>query len=258
MARVYTKKEIRTELKKAIDKGASVYNLPMVNYGGVTSDTKNPYTEVISEFLLEHGIVSKDKISKIQSICRNESYRSESHKKLLNPCNNESYRKEENFVKSLFLYNPFEKILGKALDYQIPLKDHQTDNAGKIDLITHKENKLFLVEVKKLESKETLLRAITEIQTYYQICDTEKLLKDFGKEGCEIEKAILIFEGSRPANEYDEIEKRTYLKKVIDLLGVKIFVVKLRCTDLTDRIKGTSKNHIFSFRREKGAGEGYT
>lgn len=73
-------------------------------------------------------------------------------------------------------------VIGKIIDYQTPLKDIQTDKAGKIDLLAYNENEktLRILELKKLDSKETMLRCVLEAYTYLKIVDKAKLLKDFG------------------------------------------------------------------------------
>lgn len=103
----------------------------------------------------------------------------------------------------------------RVMDYQIPLKRVQSDRGvGKIDLVAknEQEKEVYLLELKKDSSTETLLRCILEIYTYWCQLDHEKFIKDFAEkletnQGLTIIPAILIFKGSLPYNEYEELNK---------------------------------------------------
>ena len=75
--------------------------------------------------------------------------------------------------------------LGEVIDYQVPLKSKQSDRAGKIDLMTFDESTgiLRLIELKAPKSKETLLRCVLEIYTYYKTVDMNELLRSYGLDG---------------------------------------------------------------------------
>ena len=107
-------------------------------------------------------------------------------------------------------------IIGKIIDYQTPLKNVQTDDAGKIDLLAYNKNTkiLRILELKKLDSDETMLRCVLEAYTYLKIVDRDKLLKDFELPKDTTVKAcpFVFFEGEQ----YKEIqEDRKYLKELM-------------------------------------------
>lgn len=91
-------------------------------------------------------------------------------------------RNEENLAKLLYL-NDFIPGLGNIIDYQVPLKGKQSDKIGKIDLVGYSEqNRRFsLIELKyhPVGSRETLLRCVLEIYTYYKFLDKERFKADF-------------------------------------------------------------------------------
>ena len=67
-------------------------------------------------------------------------------------------------------YKDNPSVFGKILDYQVPLKNKSTDKGlGKIDLISVKESSkpgtkiIYFLELKKDNSKETLLRCLLEV-----------------------------------------------------------------------------------------------
>ena len=120
----------------------------------------------------------------------------------------------------------FDKI-GKIIDYQTPLKNVQTDDAGKIDLLAYNKNTkiLRILELKKSDSDETMLRCVLEAYTYLKIVDRDKLLKDFGLPEDAIVKAcpFVFFEGEQ----YKEIqEDRKYLKELMKNLDIEPIYLK--------------------------------
>ena len=207
---------------------------------GKTKDTKEYYSEIISKFLTENKFIQNGELAGVKQKTREKSYYTKSHE---TPTINNSnpVRFEENFVKTLFIddsHNSFNTKFGLPIDYQTPLCDKRGDKLGKVDLLTYKEDtgELFMVEVKrKLDkdkgatSDETLLRCCLEIQTYYQIIDKEKLIKDFyavGKihsENPKVRKAVLIFEGTNPYKEYADLGNRPYLKQLVNDLDIEIW-----------------------------------
>jgi len=99
-----------------------------------------------------------------------------------------SNREEEKIAMKLFHSSQNQgkvfDIIGKIIDYQTPLKNVQTDDAGKIDLLAYNEKEnpktLRILELKKPDSEETMLRCVLEAYTYLKVVDKDKLLKDFG------------------------------------------------------------------------------
>jgi len=220
MAIKYSKNEILEMIENAKFDIRSFYKQDFVNYAGKTKDSKEYYTEIIAEWLLSHV----DLFNKIKLINREGSYRIESHDGKI--INQESNRAEEKIAMKLFDYSQnkgeiFDKI-GKIIDYQIPLKNIQTDDAGKIDLLAYNEDTdtLRILELKKSDSKETMLKCLLEVYTYLKIVNKVKLLKDFGLPKDTIVKAspLVFFEGMQ----YKEMqEDRKNLKKLMEKMEIE-------------------------------------
>ena len=141
----------------------------------------------------------------IKTIQRKSSYKY-AHAKT---AQNESNRGEELFVLDIFENKDkdyVKAVFGDLIDYQVPLKNKRTDNgAGKIDFIFEKDGALYLAEVKANYSTESALKAIVEVQTYYQIVDKEKLLSDFGKApNTPIKKVVVLFNNTKGAKQIKE------------------------------------------------------
>ena len=220
MAIKFSKNEILEMIENAKFDIRSFYKQDFVNYAGKTKDSKEYYTEIIAEWLLSHV----DLFNKIKLINREGSYRIESHHGKI--INQESNRAEEKIAMKLFDYSQnkgeiFDKI-GKIIDYQTPLKNIQTDDAGKIDLLAYNEDTdtLRILELKKSDSKETMLKCLLEVYTYLKIVNKVKLLKDFGLPKDTIVKAspLVFFEGMQ----YKEMqEDRKNLKKLMEKMEIE-------------------------------------
>ena len=220
MAIKFSKNEILEMIENAKFDIRSFYKQDFVNYAGKTKDSKEYYTEIIAEWLLSHV----DLFNKIKLINREGSYRIESHDEKI--INQESNRAEEKIAMKLFDYSQnkgeiFDKI-GKIIDYQTPLKNIQTDDAGKIDLLAYNEDTdtLRILELKKSDSKETMLKCLLEVYTYLKIVNKVELLKDFGLPKDTIVKAspLVFFEGMQ----YKEMqEDRKNLKKLMEKMEIE-------------------------------------
>lgn len=212
----------------------TLYKNNCVNWRGETTDSERLYSEVIAEKLLESCYLAA--LKNIEVVKRSESsYALDTHEYEINP---DSNREEENFAKELAKAHNEPECSDievkckcfRVMDYQIPLKGGQSDRGvGKIDLVAknEQEKEVYLLELKKDSSTETLLRCILEIYTYWCQLDHEKFIKDFAEtgklktnQGLTIIPAILIFKGSLPYNEYEELNegKRPELAKLIGAL----------------------------------------
>ena len=222
----YSKNEILEMIEKAKSDMKNFYRQSFVNYTGKTKDSKEYYTEIIAEWLLDHIDLFDD----VKSVTRENSYKIESHDGKIK--NQNSNRIEEKIAMKLFDYSQNKgttfNIIGKIVDYQTPLKNVQTDDSGKIDLLAYDKNTntLKILELKKPDSKETMLKCLLEVYTYLKIVDKDKLLKDFELPEDTIVKASLLvfFEG---VQHKEMQENRKKLKKLIERLEVEpVYLIK--------------------------------
>ena len=221
MGKKYSKKEILEEIQ---DMG-NFYKRKVVNYRGTTSDSKEYYTEVVAEWILKNIYL----FDYIKPITREKSYKVDSHDGIIK--NEESKREEEKIAMKLFDLSQNQgkvfDIIGKIIDYQTPLKNVQTDDVGKIDLLAYNESKktLRILELKKPDSKETMLRCVLEAYTYLKILDKTKLLKDFElPEDTVIKACPFVFYGKE---QYREMQQdREHLKDLIEKLGIEVIYLE--------------------------------
>ena len=155
---------------------ANFYKSAVVNYKGKVTGSKDLYSEVIAETLINDNFI-KDWLNLIP--VRPE------HFKINHPNTDENVdalkitnRKEEILAKLLF-YQGNVDGLGYIFDYQTPLKAKQNDSYGKIDLLGYnKDDKCYsVIELKYRPSgsEETLLRCVLEAYTYYRLLDIKQI-----------------------------------------------------------------------------------
>lgn len=217
----YTRAEILNECAKAIQNIKAFYQADFINYRGKTSDTNEYYTEVVAEFVCDN--IEHFKIE-IPMITRKSSYKTVSHIGTV-PTSN---REEETIAIKMF--NQSEKqgyvydFIGKIIDYQTPLKSTKKDVAGKVDLLSFDEHILHILELKKPDSTETMLRCVLEGFTYLQTVDKDKLLKDFGLPNTtKVTASPFVFKGGI---QYQEMQdNRKWLKQLMILLDSKPYYV---------------------------------
>ena len=217
----YSKNEILEEIQDMVN----FYKRKVVNYRGKTSDSKDYYTEVVAEWILKNIYL----FDYIKPITREKSYKVDSHDGKIK--NEKSGREEEIIGMKLFDFSQNQgkvfDIIGKIIDYQTPLKNVQTDDVGKIDLLAYNESKktLRILELKRPDSKETMLRCVLEAYTYLKIVDKTKLLKDFGlPEDTVIKACPFVFYGKK---QYREMQQdREHLKDLIEKLGIEVIYLE--------------------------------
>ena len=225
MGKVYSKDEIIKMMEEAKSDMKNFYKKEFVNYSGETSDTKEYYTEIIAEWLLDNFYL----FDTIKMISRESSYNVKTHDGKIK--DEKSNREEEKIAMELFDYSQNKgvtfDIIGKIIDYQTPLKNVQKDDVGKIDLLAYNENEktLRILELKRPDSKETMLRCVLEAYTYLKIVDKAKLLKDFGLPEDTIVKACpFVFYGKE---QYREMQQdREHLKDLIEKLGIEVIYLE--------------------------------
>ena len=222
----YSKDEIIKKLEVAKSEMGQFYSQDFVNYRGKTSDKERDYyTEIIAEWLLDNIELFND----IKMISRENSYKVDSHDGKIK--NEKSEREEEIIAMKLFDFSQNQgkvfDIIGKIIDYQTPLKDIQTDKAGKIDLLAYNEEEkiLRILELKRPDSKETMLRCVLEAYTYLKVVDKDKLLKDFGlQKNTKIKACPFVFYGKEQYKEMQEDRKN--LKELIEKLEIEVIYLK--------------------------------
>lgn len=221
MGKKYTREEIWQMCQDALVGNVSLfYTNKFINYQGTIDGEDTYYTEVIAEFVLENIIAFKN-IPTISRHEKNKSYK-QNHIGEYDPNTN---RIEEKNAMDMFVQSQNGHAMdyvGKIIDYQTPLKATEKDKAGKIDLLSETEDAIYILELKKEDSMETMLRCVLEGYTYLKTVNQEELLSDFNRPlDKPIYAAPLVFRGAAQWKEMQEIEKHPMLIRLMKELDVK-------------------------------------
>ena len=226
MGKRYTQQEILDLCRNSINDFSLFYSMNFINYQGFTKDTEVPYTEVIAGFLLKNMSL----FDTIKTITRQNSYKVESHEKREIP--SQTNRVEEQIAIEMYRNREStEYAFGRIIDYQVPLKNVKSDNAGKIDLVSLKgcnqsKPTVYLLELKKPDSKESMLRCVLESYTYLKILDHTKFISDFQlSPETIICAAPLVFRDRYQYKEYVDKETHKNLHDLMNILNVKPFFI---------------------------------
>ena len=225
MGKKYSKEEIIKKLEESKSEMGQFYSENFLNYISETSDKEGDYTEIIAEWLLNNIKL----FDEIKPITREKNYKVKTHDGKIK--NEKSNREEEIIAMKLFELSQNQgkvfDIIGKIIDYQTPLKNIRADKAGKIDLLAYNEEEkiLRILELKKPDSEETMLRCVLEAYTYLKVVDKAKLLKDFGlPKNTKIKACPFVFYGKE---QYKEMQQdRKHLKDLIKKLGIEVIYLK--------------------------------
>lgn len=226
----YTKEDLEKQWAKRLEELETLYQWEYVSSHG-PKGKGTPWTEIVAERLMAKKQL--DLFLKIKPI-KSKHYNIQKH---LNPCpsgEGSMPQREKNVVKWMVGKEDLGE-LGTAQNYEAPLVDGRKQN---IDLITARDHELILVEVKKENNTESLLRAVLEIVTYGHLVDKEQLRREFGMEGSKITLAVLIHPNSNSGKELKEMmefregnPRRENLCRLIQALHVEIYTFETTDTE---------------------------
>lgn len=219
----YTYQEIVEKCREAFSDIKTFYQADVVNYRGKTSDTNEYYSEIVSKFILDNIETFRNGIPMIK---REKPYKSAARK---GEFQKGSVRVEE--ITAMEMFNQsclgYEyDFIGKIIDYQVPLKSKRGDVAGKIDLLSYDGNILRILELKKSDSVETMLRCVLEGYTYMKTVDGNKLIKEWELlEDTLIKACPFVFKNGI---QYQEMqEERKWLKQLmLELDSIPYYILE--------------------------------
>lgn len=183
-----------------------------------------PYSEVYAQIMLENKVI--EKLDDIKCVSRKDGYNPQTHTEVT--VNKKTNQIEKTYAKGLLNRN-FDGF-GHVKGFEIPLQDVGTDVGGDIDLFSYDQqsNKAYILEFKRPKAKDTLLRCALEAYTYFKRVDHSELLNSFSlPDNCTIIPAVLVFNTCQAAKEYYNLEKRPFLKQVLEQMNVKTFIIDI-------------------------------
>lgn len=219
-----------------------LYTAGMVK--GKSAITDEAGKESIATDYLAKRLLETDLLEKINPVKMPEdkTYIVKDHDGEVTTKHESSTRVEERTALELYRNYKYNGQTRKGcffVDYQTPIcrntevKNDNSQHIGKIDLmyLSTFEDTVYLMEFKKFNNEESLLRCVTEIYTYYKQVDKFRLVKEATKR-CDVEfssyykivPAVLVYEG-----QLQHLQFRSNLfqnvQKLMLKLGVKFFVI---------------------------------
>jgi len=146
---------------------------------------------------------------------------------------------EKRFVRAMYNLHETE-LLGKMLDYEVPLKAYRTALHGDVDLLSLDGKSLLIIEVKQHHSRESILKALLQAYTYARLVQEMKasFTQSFElDESVELVPTVLTFgtaEAGRQLNSLAQYPNTTALLSCLnrDLLGFGLGQMRAYlCTD---------------------------
>ena len=183
----YTKKDILEKINKAItERGIDDFYDSDFFYGSKLKDDKLTVVEFVASYILDNLITETNG----ECILKNVKLDTRSSTTELDYCTDvRSIKKgkgEERFQRDLYFLNrdpiPFDlakQIIGEEFIW-FELSPKPGNGKG-IDLISYNSKRLSIYELKYRSKKENILKAILEIQTYYQRTDFHKFKSGWNK-----------------------------------------------------------------------------
>lgn len=218
----YTPEDILSKCRSAMAEPNLFYKQDFVNYRGKFPNTNRYFNEAVAEFVLNN---LTELTAGIPQITRQTTYKTPTH---TGSHNKNTSRVEERIAMEMFIQRDFG-FIGNMIDYQTPLKNSAYDEAGKIDLLAYnkQDNTLRLLELKKPDSAETMLRCTLEAYTYLKTVDQKKLLADFGlPENAAVKACPLVFVNGVQQEEWLDTVNRPKLHEFMETLDIMPYFVE--------------------------------
>jgi len=131
---------------------------------------------------------------------------------------------EKRFLRALFNFTNEQPIefLGFVIDYETPLKASKGANHGNIDLLAQNNNNLFIIEAKKHNSSESILKAILEAYVYSKLVNSvkERFYSDFRfSSDLILTPTILTFKSATSGEQLLSINDYPNIKRLLNILN---------------------------------------
>jgi hypothetical protein len=175
---------------------------------------------------------------------------------------------EKRFLRALFNFANEQPIedLGIVIDYETPLKASKGAKHGNIDLLARNNNNLFIIEAKKHNSSESILKAILEAYVYSKLVHSvkERFYSDFRfTSELILTPTILTFKSATSGEQLLSINDHPNIKRLLNILNddlkkdrlnkYRFFIILNEKKDVEDSLKichFNGKGHLVIFRKD--------
>jgi hypothetical protein len=223
-------KKLGEEFKENKSDPKVFYKLHTLNNKGKDNHIK----KVLPKLVLEKGYI--DEFNNINKTTRKVGYIDQHVKNKFKK--GSTCKGEAQLARMFFNEKIYFRQIGEIIDYQVPLKvpkSKENKGLGKIDLLFYekKNNIVYLTELKnRTGNKDSLLKAILEIYTYYKLMDIKKLQEEIksvkGIENYELCLAVLLEEDCAAYKDIEVVKEqmKDILKKICEQIKITVFSYK--------------------------------
>ncbi len=177
-----------------------------------------------TEWIAERVAASLDGLRLVTDGLRARSFRVADHRGQIKLGTGIEQLTEKRLVRAMF--NAAElPLLGRVIDYEVPLKDDDAAAHGDIDLLCTPPGVCLCVEVKKPLAGESVLKAVLQAFTYTSLVATRKeaFLTSFGLDPtlC-LTPAVLTFASAQSGRQLAALNRYPNLVGLIRLLDIRL------------------------------------
>ncbi len=183
------------------------------------------YTEWIAEWIAS----SFEGIQLVTDGLRARSFRVADHRGQIKLGTGIEQLTEKRLVRAMF--NAAElPLLGRVIDYEVPLKDDEAAAHGDIDLLCTQPDSCLCVEAKKPQAGESILKAVIQAYSYTSLVSTRRefFLESFAlnRQLC-LAPAVLTFASAQSGRQLTALGSYPRLLGLIGLLNARLAVEKV-------------------------------
>ena len=185
-----------------------------------TRTSRPGYTEWIAEWI-------KTSIAGIRLEAdglRQRSFRVPAHRGQIKLQTDIKQLTEKRLLRAMFNLSKVP-VMGKVVDYEIPLKETEDADHGDIDLLCSCSDSALCVEAKKPRASESVLKAILQAFVYTSLIATrrEAFLKDFDlSPSLKLTPAVLTFASAQSGRQIRERKTHPHLLRLTSALNAKL------------------------------------
>ena len=178
------------------------------------------YTEWLAEWIA----ASFEEIRLATDGLRARSFRVDDHRGQITLGTGIEQQTEKRLVRAMF--NVVElPLLGRVIDYEVPLKDAQGADHGNIDLLCTQPGACLCVEAKKPMARESILKAVLQAYAYSLLVSTrrELFLNSFGlNPHLRLTPAVLSFASAQSGRQLMALSGYPRLLNLLDIMNARL------------------------------------
>lgn len=243
MARRLSKTEIKKEWQALPKSWYAIYQWERTSGAG--------YLEWIADWI----VASFPHIKLVADGLRSRSFRVADHRGQIKLNTGINQLTEKRLVRAMFNSGSLP-LLGKVIDYEVPLKDTDEAAHGDIDLLCTLADNCLCVEAKKPNAGASILKAILQAYAYTSLVSSKKQLFLSSFELASelvLTPAILTFANAQSGRQLKEMGKYPCLLKLIENLNatlaidgiapMRFFVVENPVSELASCLTTTTESN---------------